>query len=420
MPPTPQFTLDDDYTEGLHCSICGQAALKVIHLDRLPDYVTCQQCGSALVVEEGGDRVMYGKINSDYPKTQRFALRQWVWPEAIEKRAISERPPADLEGVDVDYPQIKPEAEIAPQAAEEAIPSAAVPIPTEPEMTAHPEQEVQLIPEPEAESDVALPPSPLPGEIAEEVGDIFEEPAAAPSPEIEARLEPAKEPIPTPAPLKPPSKEGEEQPVMPQLSLRETDPPPGQRYRVVIKGRTVKFPRNFCAHCFRKPVRGRLPVDGSLPSGQGVGQRQVTTFNLPVCRECHKRASRLHEEEKSARLQAYLISALVAMVLLVAALAFGVDLQEQPLVSVLILATLAVVGYSIPVLILLGRVGYYPPPPDAAYVRSTLLVPSDIQGLETAFEWRNQAYAERFYESNKDSTLGKMTPVKDRSHPTHP
>jgi hypothetical protein len=48
------------------------------------------------------------------------------------------------------------------------------------------------------------------------------------------------------------------------------------------------------------------------------------------------------------------------------------------------------------------------------------LVPSDIQGLETAFEWRNQAYAERFYESNKDSTLGKMTPVKDRSHPTHP
>jgi hypothetical protein len=414
MPPTPRFTLEDNYTEGVHCSICGQTALKVVHLDRLPDYVTCKQCGSAHVVEEGGDRVMYGKINSDYPKTQRFALRQWAWAEAIEKRAAIERSPVDLEGLYVDVPQIEPEA------AEEAIPSAAVPIPTEPEITAPPERAVRFAPEPEAESDAELPPPPLPGEIGEEVGDIFEEPIAAPSPEIQAGLEPVKEPIPAPPPMQAPPKKDEEQPATPALSLRETDPPPGQRYRVVIKGSRVKLPRNFCAHCFRKPARGRLPVEGSLPRGQGVGQRQVTTFNLPVCKECLKRASQLHEDEKSARLQAHLISALVAMVLLVAALAFGVDFQEQPLVSVLILAVLAAVGYAIPVLILLGRVGYYAPPPDAAYVRSTLLVPTDIQGLETAFEWRNQAYAERFYESNKDSTLGKLTPVKDRNHPTQP
>ena len=102
-------------------------------------------------------------------------------------------------------------------------------------------------------------------------------------------------------------------------------------------------------------------------------------------------------------------------VLLVAALAWGVDLQEQPQIGILILGILAILGFSIPAYVLLGRIRPYPPPPDAAYVRSTLLVPEDIQGLETAFEFRNQSYAELFHAANEAATLGKLTQVKDRT-----
>jgi hypothetical protein len=55
------------------------------------------------------------------------------------------------------------------------------------------------------------------------------------------------------------------------------------------------------------------------------------------------------------------------------------------------------------------------PPPDAAYVRSTLLVPDDSQGLETAFEWRSEGYAVRFRQSNAQLAVSSVIAVKDRS-----
>jgi len=204
-------------------------------------------------------------------------------------------------------------------------------------------------------------------------------------------------------------------PEPPVLELRENDPPPGIRHRVVIRGEKVLFPKKACAHCQATPVRGRLTIIGDLPQGQKIGQRKKATFNLPLCAECHDRAQNVTAEEKAERLQANLLAMLVAMVLLVAALAWGVDLQENPLPGVIILTILAIIGYSVPAFILLGRIRPSPPTPNAAYIRSTLLIPDDAQGLESAFEFRNKDYAQQFFEANEFVTLGKPVQVKDRA-----
>jgi hypothetical protein len=203
-----------------------------------------------------------------------------------------------------------------------------------------------------------------------------------------------------------------------EVALLDTDPPQGHRYRVVIRGDKAVFPGGDCAHCGRTPVKGNLTVVGSLPDGQNITQRKPTTFNIPLCGECRKRAGQLSEEAKEARLQAHLLSAIGGMLLVVGSLALGIikpaDLQ---FFDILILAILFIVGYTLPALFLLGRVGKHPPPASASYVRSTLLVPKETQGLETAFEWRNSEYAERFFEANKDHTYGKLSKIKDRTAP---
>jgi hypothetical protein len=156
-------------------------------------------------------------------------------------------------------------------------------------------------------------------------------------------------------------------------------------------------------------------VYGTLPNGQKVGQRKVTSFNVPLCSECRSRAALLTEDASNARLQAHLISAIIGMVLVVLSLVVGiVNPRALALPDLMILAILLIVGYAGPVTFLLNRVGNYPPPPDAVYVRTTLIVPSETQGLETAFEWRNGEYAQRFFEANQANTIGKLTSVKDR------
>ena len=86
MASTPRVTLDDSYILGITCAICGADSLSVNHVSNLPDYVTCAECSSAFLVEEGGDRVFYGQITTGYEETERFALKQWVWIEAVETR----------------------------------------------------------------------------------------------------------------------------------------------------------------------------------------------------------------------------------------------------------------------------------------------------------------------------------------------
>jgi hypothetical protein len=250
-----------------------------------------------------------------------------------------------------------------------------------------------------AEEQIAKPPpeiSPKPAKL----------PSMPPLPSAQApaaQTPPAQAPPPRPAP----------EPAV--LELKEHDPPEGIRHRVVIRGEKVVFPKKACAHCQRTPVRGRLTVIGDLPEGQKIGQRKKASFNLPLCADCHDRARNISPEEKAERLQAHLLATLAAMVLLVAALAWGVDLQEKPLPGVITLFVLALIGYSLPAYILLGRVRPTPPSPNAGYIRSTLLIPDDAQGLETAFEFRNKEYADQFSQANDLFTLGKPVQVKDRA-----
>ncbi|TFH32245.1 MAG: hypothetical protein E4G99_12970, partial [Anaerolineales bacterium] len=91
MASIPRVTLDDSYTLGITCAICGADALKVNHIPNLPDYVSCADCSSAFLVEDGGDRVFFGQIAPGFANTEHFALKQWAWLEAIETRAREER-----------------------------------------------------------------------------------------------------------------------------------------------------------------------------------------------------------------------------------------------------------------------------------------------------------------------------------------
>jgi hypothetical protein len=397
MPPVPRATLDDRYVDDLKCAICGHTSLQVVHVDALPDYVSCGQCNSAFVTEEGGQRVMYGMIDPSYQETRSFALRQWVHLDEVETKAVSEYPPtAPVE------PPTSPFSE-----------EALAPAPPSPEEI--PAQEVFASPEDD------FPQLDEPLDLEPEVGD--EERSPTLKLEYSAVEGPVEAPV-TPAILKP------EEPAIPEPEVtideqvleeetpftpRESDPPPGHRFRVVLQGAEANIPETICAHCSQTPVRGRLAVVSSLPQGREVGQRKATTFNLPLCADCHKRAAERSEAEKNARLQAHLISALIAMISMVAALALGLKPLEEGPLGILILVILAVLGYTLPVIVLLNRIGPFPVSGDAAYVRSTLLIPSEVQGLETAFEWRNETYAERFHQANHEITIGQIVKVKDRS-----
>jgi hypothetical protein len=743
MASTPRATLDDSYTLGITCAICGADALKVNHVPNLPDYVTCTDCSSAFLVEEGGDRVFYGQIAEGFGETERFALKQWAWLEAIETRAREERPappdtqtaypspdlaampeetatpeeaapaaqglsaeewisseipredliaeaaeeqladrlgdalppdqiepgtglvdmpeaevePVPFRRLDMDEDRVDSElvsegaedqgladffealtddtGEVAPIAEpDEFLPSEETPVKaaldadlerlleteedTGPDLPPppwaakgmdepsdiereHPEVELPLweqpqespteaevepaadshedtfddlpaweefegemdddaipvvgakeetyeslpawkhleestpIGEPDAEPeppdwassmdaesfeetpvwgafdegepgaeseavpetpDWALPDkqeslSPVEGEEKEDFdwgaevptpgwqeipGDLsdaeaveeddflsglrrsagvpLESQPVADQPlsdfeeeldsgwdfeeeDLSARMEAISQPVEQPKPVaagwemtaaaaaapKKPEPEPAlhefpdtladvtEEPYVPPAS----DPFPGQRYRVVIRGERVVFPGGECAHCGRTPVKGKLAVAGTLPRGQAVGQRRPTRFEIPLCASCHTRAAAKSEDAKAAQLQAHLISAIAGMILVVGALALNlINPRDLGIVDLFLGLILLIVGYGGPAFFLLNRVGNFLPPVDARYVRRTLLIPSETQGLETAFEWRNKEYAQRFLEANQANTLGNVTSVKDR------
>jgi hypothetical protein len=593
MASTPKSTLDDGLIDGLLCAICGADTLHVVHMENLPDYVGCESCKSAFLSEDGGERVFYGQISEGYPLTERFALKQWVWLEAVDNRAREERSTPELETplyVEPEVEEITPleteieshETPISETAADEVeapesvdlieerlgeldlgLEAAAIPgvsdfegdsadqISDETDDLASyfrsitPDGETDLEPSLPEEGDLPISAGILGGigldpvddqalpEIASaqseesfsEPDDAWDEPIKQEVPEadeiplpdwaqpaddsVEPSLEGFAQEIETPLDNLPAPEEPEQdflsnlrqsaggplesepipdlpisevplesQPIFPPLAgaeavesslepesfasrieslsqtpptdlepiektpsepeapaqeldvaivatvieeevaLLDTDPPPGYRHRVVLRGEKAIFPGGDCAHCGRTPVKGHLAVIGSLPDGQNITHRKTTTFKIPLCGECRKRAGQLSDEAKEARLQAHLLSAIGGMLLVVGALAVGIikpdDLQ---FFDILILAILFIVGYTLPALFLLGRVGKHPPPASALYVRSTLLVPKETQGLETAFEWRNSEYAERFFEANEAHTLGKLSKIKDRTAP---
>ncbi|MGA9193013.1 MAG: hypothetical protein WBZ24_14890 [Anaerolineales bacterium] len=715
MNPKVRSTLTDDLTQDRACSICGQKTLQVVHLDAYPDYVNCDNCGSAFVVEDDGERVMYGKIPAQYPETRHFALQQWVWPEAIDRKASRERPSGPPSSW---TPPPPPPAEPAPPAEPESLPTAQVLVeagvqalrseleaaddaplgepPLDDDMGAEagPAEEGTLTEPPPAEaaesepsetpswppppveaSEPALPESPswpppveepqtgdtmpdqqtpvdepptseplegpadifassdqpsLTEEITEdESSDAVWEPEVSPeapigddegpseaevglgdeedlldslwgdepyptaevstaklpeppawaaeiqpedeetSPADEAgtpdsvseatppaesdqdtadRLHtwgapPPEEPVqaerqdedqgeapdfpwdppsddtqdsqppsvapfedggwpddefvlpdettsepsetaqaevPPPEPTEPPSLETPSVEELPAMSTADPDeeasdhangtpevtqdraadessepepedelmegmaqtywggadgppppkeepsaeelkqaepvhhePPPGDRYRVVVKGANVRYPENICSHCLYAPATARLPILASI-SRTGVGDRQIETLRIPVCADCKERASARSEEQRTAQLQAHLIGVLVALVLIVCGLGVGfINLRENLVPALIGLIVMAGLGYVVPAVPLLLRASRLPKPPDSEYVQSTLRVPGDTEGTETAFEWRNRDYARRFLQANTKVAVSEVTRVRE-------
>jgi hypothetical protein len=427
MPNQPRITIEDAVLGSQTCAICGEPALRVAHVDKLPDYVSCGSCGSVFVMEEGGDRVMYGKIPADFPITSAFALRQWLQPELVRVRAMDERPQPESPGeeaLDLGFEAAMPADE--PQEApslpprdesidEEAVEAEA--IETKSGEAGEPAARFQALlrsyeetPQPSgSEEGMAMGEAPVTGPSWENLAEEFEipepeaPPAAAPGPALMEVGQPAATP---PQVQEPPAAlPAGQQPLGPGV-----DPPAGSRYNVQIRGYRLRVPKTSCAHCLRMPATRSLAVLAPAPPG---AQRRVVRLNLPLCQQCFRRANARNREESSAKLQAHLISALVALMLVITA---GVGLWSflgSSGIRVLVLLILAVVGYGIPAFFLLGRSTRFPTPTDALFVRSTLIVQpmSDPPGL--MFSWRNKGSAELFFESNNKAVEGPVVEVAD-------
>src|SRR3990170_954557 len=319
MPGVPRISVEDAFISGLSCAVCGQSDLYVQHLPSYPDFVTCRACGAAFVVEDTGERVMYGKVPDGYPDTSEFALRQWVWLEAVERRAAAERPAPAI---------ASPEAALRSSVA------------TEPEADIEPEEE-------------------------------GEGPA-------------------------------------------EGEPTPGQRHRVLIRGDRVRMPVNVCAHCQKAPAPDRLPVDGTLPRPGGEANRRNTTFQVPLCRDCSRRAKSRTTEQSGSRLMALLTGALVGLVLVVVVLATGiVPFAASLALGLLMLGIIWFIGFGLTAGILLSRAGRQAPSLDANYVRTTLRVGADPSAPQTSFEWRNRHTALNFYRANGPAAVAEPSVVHE-------
>lgn len=623
MPPTPKQTIEPSFIQDLACPVCGQDTLRLKSMERYPDYVTCTNCSSQFVAEEGGERVMYGEIPRTYPRTRKFALQEWAWPEAVARRAAEERsesgepstqppapsaadqaqappaeapaaeppseapgqptPPADLEptvgqpeateepkalGFEEEPPAPPTAEEPAAEPAQPTPPSAPEPAEQEPEEPELPSFEAEapeaVTPDQPTTDDAALeadmepppwqppeeteaepPQAPEPASSQEDLdeeedwlppfGEAPEEEERAdlpedfePAPEMpdwlaqeepsaEAEADPSQPPVqeagdadddlaaalwdeqeteaqedeavrldrdqaeesqfasdfmseleaetpeePREADLGAPAPEREskeysqeelaamywtgeahpetettaEEPsaqhvTEPGLETPEAgeapsesipsrepiEPEPGVRHRVVLKTSQPNIPEDMCAHCTQTPTVATLPVRTTLYRGTGVGERQVATFQVPICADCRNRLNAKSDEQQTARLQAHLISVLVALVLVVGALAFRVvNFQDAIFVDLAVLVVLALMGYVVPVAILLLRASRYSQPADARYVATTMRIPGDTEGLETAYEWRSAEYASHFLQTNNETATGGVTKVKERQY----
>jgi hypothetical protein len=104
----------------------------------------------------------------------------------------------------------------------------------------------------------------------------------------------------------------------------------------------------------------------------------------------------------------------VSLALIVAALALNlVSFDGNPFGSLALLGALAILGYAIPALALVGRAGRAAVPPDADFVRTTLLVRGSPLSPETVFAWRNGGYADTFFQANSNAAVGGPAPTDE-------
>jgi hypothetical protein len=379
MEPKPRSSISEDAIAEMKCAICGDASLRIVHLDAFPDYVACDACGSSFLLEEDGDRVLYGEIPAIYPTARRKALRHWVSPQTVEGYALAERlaasepsqgeplPLADLPGAPAEPGKKPPWYEPVEKAAE---PSPKAQLPFESTSPLQPEE--------------SLPPKKT------------SEPTA-PFTTAEAPEEPTviSEAPPTPA-------------AQPATNAKPSVPP---RHRVLLQGRRIILPRGFCVNCMKPNPKKSLEV-AVIAGAEEKGRR--LTLRLPLCNDCAKQASALSPEQRDARLMAHMISIMGALFLIVTGLLLRiVDFSESPTMTVLVLGGLGVLGYAIPLALLLPRVGHLPPPAEADAVRATLRLHRDENDPNTlAFDWHNAAYAQAFLEANQENVIGEVTPVE--------
>jgi hypothetical protein len=197
-------------------------------------------------------------------------------------------------------------------------------------------------------------------------------------------------------------------------AIDHSDPPAGTRHRVVLQRAKANIPFGICAHCLRSPATNELIIlDPWISPDADQKERGYTLF---LCPTCYKRARAPSDQQRNARITAILVSALVALTVVVFAVIIGlVSFRENPLVDAVILIILAIIGFMIPAMILLNRANQYPPSADAAYVRSTLFIPPRGDETEVIFEWRNKGFAARFAESNYELLLGEVSEIPDQA-----
>ncbi len=90
--------MDDEAIRWQYCAICGQQRQRIVHSPDRPDFALCGACGSAFVLEDGGQlRMFYGRIGPNLPETRAFALKQWRAYLEVRARAQKERLGQDID-----------------------------------------------------------------------------------------------------------------------------------------------------------------------------------------------------------------------------------------------------------------------------------------------------------------------------------
>jgi len=370
--------------------------------------------------------VMYGKLPPEFPETSRMALRQWLTIEAVAQRAATERERSEA-AAEVAREQAYPPPSISPFGAESGVPFRA-PEPAEATKLGANPAPPSVGPEPSAPAWAVPSPSPAttgapsPGsgiELPAGLAALWEDeglPAGSGGREGAAEHAPPRGPI--PGELGPATEPAQSPEGLPRAPTGE--PPAGKRHVVAIEGGEIRFPSaSICVHCLRTPAVRALAAAGSVPSPTAPSGRRTARFNMPLCASCRNRASARSEEEKAARLQAFLVAAVLALAAVAIPLVTGlIDLGANTLASAFFVLMLAVVGFTAPLVLLLGRASRFPPPDDALYIHTTLLVAAEEAGPRTRFAWRNRGYADLFRQVNRKTASDAVAEEEDRIGPS--
>ena len=165
----------------------------------------------------------------------------------------------------------------------------------------------------------------------------------------------------------------------------------------------------------------RYSVVGSLPVSVETARRRRASFRLPLCEDCYSKLNIRSSAQKSAQLQVHLTSALVALGLLIIALGLEiVDLSGNISMELLMLTALGVLGYFLPLVVLLPRTKRVGLLLETQLVRSTLQIkPPDEEVPNTIFDFLNPDYAELFLNANRESAPGTAEVIRIQAEPVN-